>query len=453
MVRVSTIATAALMAATASAAALPELVSRQNRVIAAPRDLLGLYSLVTDIGSCPKSIQHIGTVNGAVMHKDIKQGQTRCNDDGKMVLTPGSDQNAINEVINSLSSFPDGQDLIKNGISSSAEDVYVGVETEGRNCGETSLAKGTVVIFAQPGDTAITLGPGVSFPGSAQNGDKRYMVVASPDTPGTCFYSASVRESPAPKPVTPAVVPSGGSGTPASESPAPEDADASPAPGDTDAPLVLPNPGSAGTDGTTDGTTDSGADTDDDADATSSPEEDDGDDDGSVCFNDAATVQLEDGSVKRMDAVQLGDRVKVSSGEFSDVFMFTHKSANVVNKFVKLTTAAGPQLTLTSGHFLYVNGALSAAKTVKSGDSLELGNGDCTVVESVETISAKGLYNPQTIHGDIIVNNVRASTYTTTIEPAVAHALLTPFRSVFRSLGFSTKVLDNGMDVLAKTAL
>ncbi len=39
-----------------------------------------------------------------------------------------------------------------------------------------------------------------------------------------------------------------------------------------------------------------------------------------------------------------------------------------------------------------------------------------------------GLYNPQTIDGSIVVNQVRVSTFTTAVHPAVAACALGPLR-------------------------
>ena len=44
---------------------------------------------------------------------------------------------------------------------------------------------------------------------------------------------------------------------------------------------------------------------------------------------------------------------------------------------------------------------------------IELASGASAVVERVSVVSGKGLFNPQTVLGDIVVNNVRASTHTT----------------------------------------
>jgi hypothetical protein len=165
----------------------------------------------------------------------------------------------------------------------------------------------------------------------------------------------------------------------------------------------------------------------------------------STCFPADATVTTFAGAVKRMDELLAGDRVHVGRGQFSEVFMFTHKTADVESEFVVVHTASsGSRLRLSPGHYMYVNGALAAAKTVTVGDSVELGDGSMDTVAAVSTAVLKGLYNPQTLQGDIVVDNVRASTYTTAVEPMFAHAILTPLRAAYRMLGWSTGLLNEG---------
>lgn len=207
-------------------------------------------------------------------------------------------------------------------------------------------------------------------------------------------------------------------------------------------------------DGTTDGNTDDTTDTSlgaapevessfsEQPDASVAPDE--SAESSSSCFPSHATVELDDGSVKTMSQLQIGDNVKVRHDLFSPVFMWTHKVSDSVNKFVKIQTAGGASISLTAGHFLYASNNLVAAGSIKNGDTLELGSGIVSVVTSVEEITSTGLYNPQTLHGDIVVNKIRASTYTTAVEPAAAHALLTPLRSVFDAFGWSCAALENG---------
>ncbi|KAI0563757.1 hypothetical protein FGB62_34g17 [Gracilaria domingensis] len=181
------------------------------------------------------------------------------------------------------------------------------------------------------------------------------------------------------------------------------------------------------------------------------PEASPEDDDGSACFPAEATVEIEGGSTKRMADLSIGDRVRVGSTGFSEVFMFTHKLENVDYEFIEIETESA-QITLTKGHYLYVNGALAASKTVKVGDKLEVASGETETVQTINFIKSSGLYNPQTMSGDIVVNGIRASTYTTTVEPACAHRLLTPLRALYRAFGVTISAFDNGADSLAKIA-
>jgi hypothetical protein len=173
-----------------------------------------------------------------------------------------------------------------------------------------------------------------------------------------------------------------------------------------------------------------------------------GDRRGSACFPGDATVLLEGGGTRKMRDLAVGDRVHVGRGQFSDVFMFTHKVPEHAGAFVEITTVGGAVLRATSGHFLYVNGGLAAAGTVTAGDSVELGRGGVDVVARVSTATSTGLYNPQTLHGDVVVDGVRASTFTQAVEPAVAHALLAPLRAAWAVLGTSTTAFEAGSGVL-----
>lgn len=167
-----------------------------------------------------------------------------------------------------------------------------------------------------------------------------------------------------------------------------------------------------------------------------------------ICFPASATVELADRSIKSMDKVELGDRVKVSDGSYSTVFMFSHKMCDVEHSFVNVQTSSGAELSLTAGHYIYVNGALVPAGSIKVGDFVESASGEQLTVQAVSRKMLSGLYNPQTEHGDIIVNGVRASTFTTTALPAAAQAMLAPIRGIYTGFGITTSFLDVGMDAL-----
>ena len=158
-------------------------------------------------------------------------------------------------------------------------------------------------------------------------------------------------------------------------------------------------------------------------------------------------IQLKDGTERPISNLQLSDTVHVGHGKYSEVFMFTHRLADVAHEFVRLTTRAGA-LTATPGHYVYINDKLTAAGAARVGDTLTRADGTPAEIIRVEKVWATGLYNPQTLHGDIIVDGFRASTYTTAVEPTLADALLTPLRGLHR-LGFKldtiSKLFDRGV--------
>jgi len=151
---------------------------------------------------------------------------------------------------------------------------------------------------------------------------------------------------------------------------------------------------------------------------------------GAACFPATATVELSNGKIKSMDQVKIGDKVRVGPGEFSEVYFFSTEMAETNAKFTKIATD-GVELVLTSGHYLYVNGELATAGSVKPGDVIVLGDNTKAAVNEVTTAWAPGLYNPHTLHGDIIVNGVKTSTYTDAVHPKLAHALLSPLRTMY----------------------
>jgi desert hedgehog len=145
-----------------------------------------------------------------------------------------------------------------------------------------------------------------------------------------------------------------------------------------------------------------------------------------------------------MDALAVGDMVKVGPNVYSKVFMFTHKVAGITRDFVELSGASGASILLTAGHYIPVDGMLLPASSVSAGARLRLGNGLSEVVTSVRLVSRTGLYNPQTLHGDIVVNGIVASTYTAAVAPRLAHAILSPVRTLFKTFGSTITCIEKG---------
>lgn len=177
------------------------------------------------------------------------------------------------------------------------------------------------------------------------------------------------------------------------------------------------------------------------------------DDSESACFPASAMVELEDGRRVTMGELRVGDRVSVGNG-FSDVILFTHREATSRWSFLRISTSSRTSLSVSAGHYLYMHdGTLTTAESIQVGYILRAKGGVGTFVTGVEKICEVGLYNPQTMCGDIMVNGIVASTYTKTIHPILAHwILMTPVRWMFRWSSVWSDIVSawfhNGCDAL-----
>eukprot|EP00168_Porphyra_purpurea_P007849 TRINITY_DN1986_c0_g1_i2.p2 TRINITY_DN1986_c0_g1~~TRINITY_DN1986_c0_g1_i2.p2 ORF type:complete len:303 (-),score=88.64 TRINITY_DN1986_c0_g1_i2:193-1101(-) len=173
------------------------------------------------------------------------------------------------------------------------------------------------------------------------------------------------------------------------------------------------------------------------------------------CFPANATVTLGGGRRVRVDALALGDRLAVAAaaggGASSSPLMgWSHRDAGAVSRFVVIayelrggapntntSAAAAPRpsaplhtLRASPGHYLYTaSGTRIPAEEVVVGDALGAADGGSAVVVVVSTALDVGLYNPHPAAGELIVDGLRVSAYTTAFPPAVAHAALAPVRA------------------------
>eukprot|EP00042_Codosiga_hollandica_P043434 m.411268 g.411268 ORF g.411268 m.411268 type:complete len:242 (-) comp56552_c0_seq8:120-845(-) len=153
------------------------------------------------------------------------------------------------------------------------------------------------------------------------------------------------------------------------------------------------------------------------------------------CFPEDATVELENGDTKTMAQLAVGDKVLVGPNLFSEVYMFSHKNTDATATFVTLATSGNHSLALTADHYIYANDKLMTAGSVKVGDVLQAADGSEVSVTAVSSTTARGLYNPHTLSGDIVVNGIKTSAYTAAVAPGLAHGLLWPVR-LLHTLGY-----------------
>ena len=153
---------------------------------------------------------------------------------------------------------------------------------------------------------------------------------------------------------------------------------------------------------------------------------------GGGCFPGSATVTLKTGKRCLMKDLQLGQEVLASpEGVYSPVYLFSHSLPDAEVTFVKISTGTGLTLCLTAGHYLFVNDTAVPASTVQPGDTLNLADWQTDVVLSVTTERLTGLFNPHTLSGNLMVDGIYTTSYTTAVHPTLAHAVLAPVRFMY----------------------
>jgi len=373
---------------------LPHLPPPAVRQAAAPASVAASWALANGaVGGCPQTVvidgaaaAERGGVTTLAADALVVDGAS-CADGGRLAVLPGTADGVAGPTADVLRAADAG--------------FVFGIVSEPLSCGRWAWPTNTAAYFFG-GDDALTVGAGdaaVELPAAT-----RYLSVQFPDTTRrSCVYTASR-----------AVEGRGEGGEVASPTPA----------------------GGVGG-GVTDG---SGG-----GEAEASPSE--SAEPESACFPSSATVEVAGRGAVAMGDLALGDRVRVSASLWEPVVFFSHRDAAAVGSYVALTTASGRVLVATGGHLIYAADAAAAggwalkpAAAVAVGDTLPLapaaaagGAANATAaavaggtVVSVAPAAAVGLFNPHTPSGDLVVNGVRVSVYTTAVPLRVARALMGP---------------------------
>ncbi|CAN8074396.1 unnamed protein product [Agarophyton chilense] len=432
---------------------------------------------------CPQIIDHFNRGQPSALgdswvipHGNIVQSGARCRDGGSLVLNSYNESSRMPKVLESNRIAEETFMLMKE------ESTGFWMGADERRCGKWVFPRRTYVFFVKEFDRTLT----TSFRLTLSPGKKYMFAVAdqfsciyvdiprrtdeSPvtiTTPGGSTPSPSTGPSTGEKNPT-ENKPSGGktpapSPSPGKDSDSEDDgeADGDQASGDSGSDSEAANDdGGDSNDGLSIVDVDNGQvpeETEDEANGNIVDMDSDGDDEESaegtsdsfgidlnngesLCFPGDAEVEMVDGTLKKIEQVVIGDEVRVGK-DFSRVFMFTHSKGDTFHSFVQLETKSGRKLALTSGHMLYVNGVIRAAEEVSVGDTLSVVESTDEVIK-VSSVVKKGLFNPQTVQGNIVVNGFLTSTYTTAIDMEAAHSLLLPLRAVWNVIGWNVTPRD-----------
>jgi preprotein translocase subunit YajC len=156
-----------------------------------------------------------------------------------------------------------------------------------------------------------------------------------------------------------------------------------------------------------------------------------------------------------MKDLTVGDKVLTASGQYKTVFAIDHFHHTKPTEYLQIHTALDEApLELTSRHMIFMDNKKSnpvPASHVKVGDFVQTLSGPVKVTK-IRTITRKGLYNPLTTDGTIVVDGIIASTYSTfsgteyveidgmklMSQHAFLHLAVTPYRDI--CMGVSLKL-------------
>mmetsp|Transcript_80451 Transcript_80451/g.130363 ORF Transcript_80451/g.130363 Transcript_80451/m.130363 type:complete len:580 (+) Transcript_80451:66-1805(+) len=114
---------------------------------------------------------------------------------------------------------------------------------------------------------------------------------------------------------------------------------------------------------------------------------------------------------KPISSVQISEKVLTSKG-CSPVYLMGHEDPTIMASFVQATTDTGHIFELTPYHYVMANNKYVHARNLKLGDTVKVGGKSTGLVKDiltddiithVQTVTRKGLYNPYTVAGDILV--------------------------------------------------
>jgi len=138
-----------------------------------------------------------------------------------------------------------------------------------------------------------------------------------------------------------------------------------------------------------------------------------------ACFSSHTTAEVKNKGSVPMSEISVGDEVLTSSGNYELVYAIDHRHPTRLSKFVQIKTEENAEqpLELTETHMLFLEGNESPipASMVKRGDEVQTLTGP-RKVETVSTITGKGIYNPLTKDGTIVASGIIASTYSAHFE-------------------------------------
>lgn len=166
---------------------------------------------------------------------------------------------------------------------------------------------------------------------------------------------------------------------------------------------------------------------------------------GGKCLYEEAEVRMADGSKRKVKHLEIGDRVLAYNQDrgvhASRVYDDFHNDKETSVAIFEIQTSTGRKIPVTTEHSLFVRPCLSDQQwTPKSAQDVRVGDcvpryyagDDADVVEEsvtdVRVFEAKGIRQPVTETGTILVDDVVVSCYDRVVDQRATHMALLPYR-------------------------
>jgi len=127
------------------------------------------------------------------------------------------------------------------------------------------------------------------------------------------------------------------------------------------------------------------------------------------CHPADTTLELADGSLARIDEVQVGTVIRTAVG-LETITSFMHAEHGKQAEYFRFHTADA-SMAITKGHYLFVNGVERDPATVKEGEMLTTSCCGEQPIERIEHTSEEGMFHINTDSMTYFANGVLSSTY------------------------------------------
>jgi len=189
--------------------------------------------------------------------------------------------------------------------------------------------------------------------------------------------------------------------------------------------------------------------------------------DEALCFPAEATVVTPQGK-KQISELKVGDCVLSKRADGSvdtcdEVYMFGHAQHGTSHLYHKLSLSSGSTIHLANKHFIHTSkssathfkqAVLKYAEDVSVGDWIWGANGEASQVYAIERVVLKGAFNPYTISGNIIVDDVVASAHSQWfLDEAVPRSMTRYLPAIYQSILSVNRVLHAAFGPVAAETL